>query len=127
MSEDTPDRAWLRWVFAAVTAVVTIALLALLIGALVPRQRTGPVVGGVDVDELRAACGMVSGDDAVLCQRVARVTAAVDDGKCVAAEVQARPVLAASAEPGTLREQLKIYTQAQMDRCAAWDERRAQQ
>ena len=95
MSKDMRDRAWVRWVRAAVAAVVTITLLAFVFGVLVPKQSTGVVVGGVDVEELRSACKMVSGEDAMLCQRMHRVSAAVDEGNCGAAEVQSRPLLAA--------------------------------
>lgn len=111
------DNSWIRWVLAGGAAVVAITLLALLIGTVVPRGG-GEVVGGVDVDQLEMACRISGGQHAMLCQRMLRVDAAIDEGRCTAARAQARPLLAVP-DGEDLPARIRGYVQARLDaRCA---------
>mgnify|MGYP004247014303 FL=1 len=100
-------------------ALLTIMLLGLIIGSLVPRTGTGPIIGGVGMEELRTACKLTSPDDRLLCQRVFRVDAAIDDGQCTAARVQARPILALPEGENPLHDKMRDYTLARLQPCEA--------
>jgi len=115
--DDIPDRSWTRWALAGGAALVTIVVLAFVIGSLVPQRRQGVVIGGVGMEELRTACTLTSRTDRDLCQRVFRVDAAVDDGQCTAAQVQARPILALEEGESPLRDRLRAYTLARLEPC----------
>jgi len=52
-----------------------------------------------------------------LCQSVFRVDAALKDGRCTAANLHARPVLALSEGSSPLHDKLRQYVRAQVDRC----------
>lgn len=119
MDENTPDRGWLRWAFAAAAALLTVAMLGLIIGSLVPKRSPGPVIGGVGMEDLRTACKLVGQDDRDLCQRVFRVDAAIDDGRCSAAEVMARPITTLSEGESPLRDKIIAYTDARLAPCRA--------
>lgn len=115
--DEIKDRAWVRWLLAAGAAVLTILLLALIIGSLVPRRSSGPQIGGVGMEDLRTACNLTGREDRDLCQRVFRVDAAVDDGHCAAALSQARPILALPEGQSPLRDKMRQYTQARLEPC----------
>lgn len=115
--DEVKDNPWGRWVLAAIAAVLTLVLLAFAIGAIVPRMTTGPQIGGVGMEELRTACKLVGREDRDLCQRVFRVDAAIDEGRCQAAQVQARPVLALPEGQSPLRDRLRSYTTARLEPC----------
>lgn len=119
--DEVTDRSWGRWVLAALAAVATIGVLVFLIGSIIPTVTTGPKIGGVGMEELRTACKLVGREDRDLCQRVFRVDAAIDEGRCQAAEVQARPVLALPEGTSPLRDRLRTYTEARLAPCRATD------
>jgi len=114
---DGRDRPWIRWVLAGAAALVSLVLLAVVIGSLVPRYSGGTVIGGVGSDDLRTACKIAGGDDMALCQRVFRIDAALKDGRCAAARLQARPVLALPAGQSPLRDRLRAYAEARVATC----------
>lgn len=107
----------MRWILAAGAALLTCALLAVAIGSVVPQFTAGHSVGGVGVEELRTACRLVGTEDRDLCQRVFRMEAALQDGRCSAAESMARPVLALPEGDSPLRDRLRTYTDARLEPC----------
>ena len=104
------------WVLVVILALV---VLALVIGSLVPRRSGGPAFGGVGMDDLHTACKMAGRDDRDLCQRVFRVEAALDDGRCSAAQAMARPILTLPDDTPPFRAKLRDYTLARLKPCEA--------
>lgn len=110
------EGGWGRWALAAGSAALVLMVLLVVIGLIVPNAPKEQL-GGVDVETVKTACKVVTGEDARLCQRMLRVEAAIEEGRCELAHNQAGPLLELSDEG--LQGQLRTYTEALLTaRCA---------
>lgn len=118
MADERPDGAMLRWFVAGIAAVVGVGLIAWLIATVVPQVATQAVPGSTDADQLTTACRVAGPTDGEVCQRALRVFAAIDEGRCDAARVQAAPVRAVGADGSPLARKVREVVEARLaERC----------
>jgi hypothetical protein len=118
MADERPDGAMLRWILAGIAAVVGVGLIAWLIATVIPQVASQAVPGSTDADQLTTACRVAGPADGEVCQRALRVFAAIDEGQCDAARVQAAPVLAVGADASPLARKVREVVEARLaERC----------
>lgn len=105
------------WVLAGLATILTVGVLVATVGSVVPALTQGPVVAGVDIKELDTACKMSSGRDRMACSAIDRMEAALEDGNCMAAKVQARSALEGSSSASLLANKLADYARSRLETC----------
>lgn len=120
MDEERAGGVGLRWALAGVAALLGAGAIAWLIASIVPQIADETVGGRGELEQVATACKLAGPIEGELCQRAARVTAAIDEGRCEAARGLATPVLAVDEQGSPLAQKLRDVTRIQLDqRCPA--------
>ena len=118
MDEERASGVGLRWAIAGIAALLGAAGIAWLIASIVPRIADEAVGGRAEAEQLATACKFAGPIDGELCQRSARVTAALDEGRCEAARQLAVPILAVDGQASPLAQKLREVTELRLaERC----------